>query len=659
MFRPIWEAVAAEFSGDGAWDQTHEVWRRDRLSTARAFGETADYLVARLKDLGLIDIERIPFKADGRTFLGDWTPSPAWDADAADLTILEPVSLAGRVCRYPDNPICLGMNSAATPADGVTAELVDAARVTDRRSLRGAMLLTTPAERPREVRGIYAKRGVVGIVSDWKPGGDNPGRRSIEPEGTYWENVWHEPWGRPRLPVFKIPPKTGDRLRAALKSGKRIVVKATVKARNYNGRIDTVTGVIPGRSLDEEIVCVGHVYEIGANDNASGAGCMLELARVIRALLKARAMPRLRRSIRFVFPWECYGSLAYALSKTARRHTALAGINADMVGNDLCLCGSSMEIGRAPDCTPSPANALIGRLYATLTDRDPTFRWYWSGVGGDDGQFYSDPAIGAATPVLVMWPDRFYHSNQDTMEKVSRTVLTQNGTVIGTYLAFLATAGRREALWLANETYRWSRERIEAYAAEVIEGSGDTIRNRVPEGGSGDTIRNRVPEGADPAERFAWLRDRGIEHIRGAARFLPASQRERFIADLAAFETLVKVDVVGAKERVAAVAGPDALGDETPAVRSVDGADLVPVRLVGGPPCFDKLTPDQRRAFTQRATGGLPGGHRRRMIFFLCDGRRTIAEINAWLRGEFGTSDLRKLVNTFRLLDRFGYVKLG
>jgi len=302
-----------------------------------------------------------------------------------------------------------------------------------------------------------------------------------------------------------------------------------------------------------------------------------------------------------------------------------------------------MEVSRAPDCCPSPANAFIDRLFRTLSDEDSTYRWAWTGPAGDDGLFYCDPKIGAGTPTLTMWPDRFYHSSQDTMDKVSPTMLRYGGMVMGTYAAFLAAAGRREALWLANETYRWSRGRIEALATSVIEREETTELDE---------------HTAAPAERLAWLRDRSIDSLRSVTRFVPERQRPALLKQLAQFETLIKVDVVGAAERIKTMRGPEVLGDDAPAARRVAGADLVPKRLIGGYPAYDKLKPAQKKAFTKAKTGGLPGGVRGATLFYLCDGRRTIAEINHFLRGEFGTSNLRQLVNMFRLLDGFGYVKL-
>ena len=639
MFKPIWQAIAGEFSANAAYDETAEIFRRDRLSTATAYASTADYCATRMRELGLVDVEKVSFKADGRTLLGDWIPSPAWDAEEAELAILEPAELAGRLCRYPDDPACLGMNSGATPREGIVVPLVDADRCRNPRSLAGKAVLTN--QRPRVVRERYARLGVS--LSDWKPGNEDFERRHTEPGGTYWENVWHEPWDRPRLPVFKIPPQTADRLREALRKGKRIVVRARARARNYAGRIYNATGVIPGRDRREEIIVVGHVYELGANDNASGAGCMLELARTLVTLLRRRAIPRLRRSIRFIFPWECYGSLAYILSPTARRHRALAGVNPDMVGNDQCLCGSVMEISRAPDCCPSPANALLDRLFRALSEEDATYRWHWTGPAGDDGLIYADPSVGAATPTLTMWPDRFYHSSQDTMDKVSPRMLLYGGLVMGTYAALLAAAGVHEALWLADQTYRWSRKRIEDLAEAVIDG---------------ESTGEPTPHTAAPAERLAFLCDRGIEHIRASARFVPESRRPALRKKLARLEETLKADAASAARRIETLCGSSALGCELPRTASVSGAELLPRRLLPGYPSFAKLSPAERKAFSKTRTGGLPGGVRGATLLYLSDGRHSIAEINAFLRGETGSSNLRHLVNTFRLLERFGYVKL-
>jgi hypothetical protein len=76
-------------------------------------------------------------------------------------------------------------------------------------------------------------------------------------------------------------------------------------------------------------------------------------------------------------------------------------------------------------------------------------------------------------------------------------------------------------------------------------------------------------------------------------------------------------------------------------------------------PSFDRLRPKERARFRPETTGGLPGGVRAAELLCLCDGRRTVAEIAGYLRGEYGSCDGRKLVKMFRLLERFGYVRFA
>jgi len=53
--------------------------------------------------------------------------------------------------------------------------------------------------------------------------------------------------------------------------------------------------------------------------------------------------------------------------------------------------------------------------------------------------------------MILNWPDKFYHTSADTIEKVSPAVLHRSVTLAGTYAAFLASAGAAEAIWLAHE----------------------------------------------------------------------------------------------------------------------------------------------------------------------------------------------------------------
>ena len=54
------------------------------------------------------------------------------------------------------------------------------------------------------------------------------------------------------------------------------------------------------------------------------------------------------------------------------------------------------------------------------------------------------------------WPDRFYHTTADTLEKVSPQSLARSSALAATYAYFVANAGAPEVAWLAREmTYRF------------------------------------------------------------------------------------------------------------------------------------------------------------------------------------------------------------
>ena len=57
----------------------------------------------------------------------------------------------------------------------------------------------------------------------------------------------------------------------------------------------------------------------------------------------------------------------------------------------------------------------------------------------------SDPTVGIPTPMLIQWPDRFYHTTADTLDRVDAKSLALAGTLAGCYLYWLATAGNEDA----------------------------------------------------------------------------------------------------------------------------------------------------------------------------------------------------------------------
>ena len=106
-------------------------------------------------------------------------------------------------------------------------------------------------------------------------------------------------------------------------------MKAAADTRTYSGRYPYITGVIPGIDSDEEVLELGHGFELGAQDNATGVAAMLEAVAVLRRLIEAGALPRPQRSIRVLIMAEDYGSSAYIAAHMDRMQHTIGAICVD------------------------------------------------------------------------------------------------------------------------------------------------------------------------------------------------------------------------------------------------------------------------------------------------------------------------------------------
>ncbi len=614
----FFKAVRGEVSDGGAWRFVEEVHRNDRLSTHAAFNRTAEYLADTMRRLGMVDVELIKYPTNGKTLVGDWMPSPAWDAEYGCLEVLDPSNLAGILQRYPETNTCLAINSGPTPPGGLTAQLVDVEAPGAPQSLKGKIALISvfaSGLRPELIR-----RGAVAIVSD---GLRNPKSRMQVPEAVAWENVWHEPWDRPRCPVMNVNGYQGQALRAALAKGATVVVKMIVKARNYRGHLLTATGVIPGRNRDEELVGIAHASEVGANDNASGCGGLLETARTLIALQKKKAIGRLRRSIRLVFPFECYGTVGW-LTRSKRTARILGGLCPDMIGESFDKAGSTLNAHCSGDATPGPGNALIFRVLDMVRGVDDRYRYIEKNPMIDDNAFIADPNVGGPTPAMVMQPDPAYHSNLDTMDKVDPVVLGLSTTAVATYLGYLASAGSAEAAELADLTFYRMRRRLDAMLR--------------------DLPTDAVDRDPHPAVKIHTLADVGAEHIEACLRYATAAGTvKRLAADW-------RADCDLAVSRM----GWTGVVDVKPPAAALQ----IPVRKEKYLPAGDRMTRAEKKQFSAMAGTSFPWSSALAEALYLTNGERTIAQIHRRVALRCGFS-LEKLVGAFKAMDKFGYVKLA
>jgi len=620
MFQSIADTISRELSGHRAKNHVIEIHRTDRFSSFDLYRQTA-----------LGGARLVPCKADGRTAYGDWVIPRACDAREA---ILKVVDTGHILARYPDVPVALSNYSAPTPPEGIETETIlvdDLARIPD--DFQGKLIFYS-GRVTKSDRKALAARGIVGILFD-RGKMDYPDLRG-------WDNYMLAPRNEEGMFGFSLSFREADHLRKLCETGP-VKLYARVDTTLYDGISDNVTGYIPGTEGDEEVLMLAHIYEEGANDNASGAGLSLEVFRTLKRLIERGDLPRPRRSMRILLGFECCGLMGYVVNHEEDMRRTVAAINPDMVGEDLELCGTSFGLHLTPGSAPSCVDALAIRLFEDLVvQRDVLFRWRKKSYGVGDS-FVADPTIGVPSVSIIGIPDRYYHSSMDTPDKVSPKTLDQIGLVLATYLYFLANSGPREAAWLAQES---AAQAMSAIAEEA----GVHIRS----------LHKGDPKSVlgQASERLAFLAERHGRAVASALRFSQdasvTAKVERLRGDLQAAADAALQGVRAAAEETKG--GPVKVATPELSDLQVRASKMVPKRCVVGPLTLETLPLRAKGPFRWEPSWSAP--HNDYVIW--ADGKRSLLEIFRCRHLESGRKDanLQEIVDYFEFLAEHGYVEM-
>lgn len=242
----------------------------------------------------------------------------------------------------------------------------------------------------------------------------------------------------------------------------------------------TLIAQVHGTSLpEEELVISAHVQEPGANDNASGVGAALEIARIL-----ADNEIRPARTITFLWGDEITSTRRYTGEHGDRIKW---GFSLDMVGENTSVTGGTFLIEKMPDPSaiwtrgkdehtewggrpiqkdqlqPHYLNDFAAARFRRLgAQRQWTVRTNPYEGGSDHVPFLQE-----GIPALLFWhfTDQFYHTDQDRMDKVSQETLRNvvTGTLESTLT--LANGGKELALRILEEIEAAAQERLETEAA--------------------------------------------------------------------------------------------------------------------------------------------------------------------------------------------------
>ncbi|HYO62842.1 MAG TPA: M28 family peptidase [Pyrinomonadaceae bacterium] len=467
--RPAVAHLAEELSGETAKRNLEFVAREHRMRGSRGFRAAAEFVAARLREYGLSDVRVERFPADGKIFYGTQRARPAWDAEFAELWEVSE-SAAGvvpvtRVASWEAMPVSLAQDSESAQ---VTAALVDVGSGTSEsdyagRDVRGRLVLAS--SQPGPVARLAVERfGAAGVLS------------YAQNQRTAWwgedENLVR--WGhldsfatRPTF-AFMLSLKQARAFQSRLARGEKVTLRADVRAGRHAGFYEVVTAVIPGADpalRGEEVAYSCHLdhQRPGANDNASGSVTILEVARTLAKLIREKKLAPPRRTLRFIWPPEIEGTLAYlnARPEVARRLKAV--IHMDMVGGGPAT-KAVFHVTRGPASLPSFVNDVAEEFGAFANEQSARFAKgqpaefplhspeggrealqaeFAEFTMGSDHQVYADSSFRVPAVYLNDWPDRYIHTNFDTPANVDPTKLKRAGFVgaaTGYHLANLTTS---------------------------------------------------------------------------------------------------------------------------------------------------------------------------------------------------------------------------
>ncbi len=405
---------------------TGRIYESDHWYSYDSMFETARRVENIMRSIGMTEVKTLRFPSDGVTDHGGWIMPPGWNPQSAELELILPGGEKEVICSYLQTPCSLMLYSRS---NDVTAELA----LPDDPCLEGKLVLVTDHEVSMPENMGYFSRGAAGVLcsglQDEFVG--KIGQEHLQ-DACKWYNYAIPFWPVEGAPFgFSLSPRQGERLRTLLKNSGRVLMHARIEAEVKPGEIPLVTGFLPGETC-EEILMTGHLFEQGANDNASGVAEALAVARSL-------AGRKHKRGLRLMFTHEVKSLQAY-LAAVPDQPPFVAGLNADMVA-----VSQNRHAFIGPSSAPYPnyASAVLAHF---LVRHGCTFSM--SDTGGMD-TMHNDPFLKAAMVYMEFLDDPDYHKSTDSMERLDPSFFLRTYEISREFVAFLLDAGKKEALLAA------------------------------------------------------------------------------------------------------------------------------------------------------------------------------------------------------------------
>ncbi|MCB9898388.1 MAG: DUF4910 domain-containing protein [Planctomycetes bacterium] len=627
------DVLHEELSGELAKEHVIAITRSHRVQGSRGYREAAQYVLQQLRAAGYDEhhawIESFP--SDGKVTYQTWQSPSGWDVDRAELRMVSPSD--ERIVGYPE--IAMSLVTYSNPGD-VTAPLVFVGRGESDadyvgKDVAGKFVLATGYGGTVHRKAVL-ERGAAAVVCYL-----DDARAAEHPDMLQYTGMWPRTDELARVTFgFDLTHRQGDRLRRLLKSGQDVVLHGSVEGTGLEPFfMDVVVAQIDGAELpDESLLLSAHLDhpKESANDNASGSAALLDMARALRTLVDGGRLPRPRRTLRFVWVPEFYGTMAWIDAHDDVRGPALGGkvlanVNMDMVGEDLEQLHCHFYATRTLDSAPSVLDDVVLDMCGLVAETDvrtprgsrSDFNWRQTPYApGSDHMVFLDRKIPAT--MFGHDPDYSHHTSDDTPDKVDpveleRCELLAAGTLL--VLSDLDEARAADLAWLT--------------AARAAGDLGDAGRRAFA----------LVADAPDAGLASAWIEAQNVlDHgsrfaSEAVASVLTFRGGERPRAAVSGAATALSRQWTALSDALRAAAAARGLDVEhVPAGEARDAR--VAVRTTRGPLADDVFA---RRLPSERAAwygAGAPSGDVRFEILNFVDGKRSVSDVRDAVAAEFG-----------------------
>lgn len=477
-FENYYTDIRKEFSAENTHSTTAFVEQRWRLAGNKGFDESIYYVEKILKDAGYK--KEVNGEADGPLTYRIETRKmkrPTWEPVDASL------GFEGETMpflKFSTNRNMIATYSASTPAEGITAEVVDVGKGKKEdfadKDLKGKIVLAETGA--YQLYRQAMEKGAVGVLAYSLPKYTQPEKNvnSIQFQSIAYADSVNQKW------AIMLSYQAKEKLKAALAKGS---VRVTVKVETKIYKADELTLVANARGTvkpDERFVYSAHVQEPGANDNATGVATLAEMARTTAMLIQQKKFSP-QRTITFLWGDEIVSTDRYIKDDKTRAAGIKWGLSLDMVGEDVSKTGGSFLIEKMPDpsaiwtrgkekhtewggsvlkesqMVPHYFNDFL--LNRCLQQAKVT-GWVVNTNPFEGGSDHT-PFLEAKIPGLLMWhfTDVFYHTDGDRLDMTSAEEMKNVGVSALATAYVLASADEAVTLTLIDEIRKNAIDRLE------------------------------------------------------------------------------------------------------------------------------------------------------------------------------------------------------